>query len=142
MSLLQSIKKNIAAFTRLDEPAEGIEVGEEVAQLGIDVVQSDDVYTIYAQVAGANIEDIHIAAMGDGDIVMIEGQCNRPHHNAEYTDEANDVVFLQECTWGQFYRRIIFPQPVEIESAEAKIINGVLVIRLPIQVDDPDFDLV
>lgn len=33
---------------------------------------------------------------------------------------------------GDFYRRIILPESVEIEKAEAKIKNGVLILVLPL----------
>jgi HSP20 family molecular chaperone IbpA len=38
----------------------------------------------------------------------------------------------EECVWGDFYRRIILPESVNIEKAEAKIKNGVLILSLPL----------
>jgi HSP20 family molecular chaperone IbpA len=37
------------------------------------------------------------------------------------------AFFTEECIWGDFYRRIILPESVDIENAEAKIKNGVLI---------------
>jgi len=34
--------------------------------------------------------------------------------------------------WGDFYRRIILPESVNIDQAEAKIKNGVLILMLPL----------
>jgi HSP20 family molecular chaperone IbpA len=42
------------------------------------------------------------------------------------------VFFTEECIWGEFYRRIILPESVDIERADAKIKNGVLILVLPL----------
>ena len=38
----------------------------------------------------------------------------------------------EECVWGDFYRRIILPESDNIDKAEAKIQNGVLILSLPL----------
>ena len=41
--------------------------------------------------------------------------------------------FSHECNWGNFYRRIILPESVDINKAEAKNQkNGVLIVILPL----------
>ena len=61
-----------------------------------------------------------------------EGKRMRPEHLAFPKKKPEGAFFTEECTWGDFYRRIILPESVDIESAEAKVKNGVLVLSLPL----------
>ena len=105
---------------------------DKVAQLNVDVFQTDDLIVIYAQAAGADMSDIHVSIEGDADIVLVEGRRLRPEFLAFPKKKPDGAYATEECVWGDFYRRIILPESVDIDKAEAKIKNGVLVLVLPL----------
>lgn len=105
---------------------------DKIVQLDVDVFQTDNMIVIYAQAAGADMSDMHVSIEGDADIVLIEGRRLRPEYLAFPKKKPEGAFFTEECIWGDFYRRIILPESVDIEQADAKIKNGVLVLVLPL----------
>ena len=105
---------------------------DKVAQLDVDIFQSDDLIVVYAQAGGADMSDVSVSIEGDADIVLIEGQRLRPEHIVFPKKQPDGTFFTEECVWGEFYRRIILPESVDIDKADAKIKNGVLIITLPL----------
>ena len=132
MSFLQRLKgKGVRADQTLQSAEEETAV-DKVAQLDVDVFQTERTIIIYAQAAGADMNDVHVSIEGDADIVLIEGRRIRPEFLVFPKSKPNGAFFAEECIWGDFYRRIILPESVEIEKAEAKIKNGVLILILPL----------
>lgn len=105
---------------------------DKVAQLHVDVYQTERTIVVYAQSAGADMNDVHVSIEGDADIVLIEGKRIRPEYIAFPRKKVSGSFVAEECQWGEFYRRIILPESVNIEKADAKIKNGVLVLLLPL----------
>ena len=105
---------------------------DKVVQLDVDVFQTDDLIVVYAQAAGTDLSDIHVSIEGDADIVLIEGRRLRPEFLAFPKTKPDGAFVTEESVWGDFYRRIILPESVDIEQADAKIKNGVLVLILPL----------
>ncbi len=105
---------------------------DKVAQLHVDVFQTEQLIVIYAQSAGADMNDVHVSIEGDADIVLIEGKRVRPEYIVFPKKKVKGAFVAEECVWGDFYRRIILPESVNIEKAEAKIKNGVLILMLPL----------
>jgi len=105
---------------------------DKVAQLDVDIFQADDLIVIYAQAAGTDMSDVSVSIEGDADIVLIEGKRIRPEHLAFPKQQPDGTFFTEECVWGEFYRRIILPESVDIEKADAKIKHGVLILTLPL----------
>lgn len=105
---------------------------DKVAQLHVDVFQTEQLIVIYAQSAGADMNDVHVSIEGDADIVLIEGKRVRPEYIVFPKKKVKGAFVAEECVWGDFYRRIILPESVNIEKAEAKIKNGVLILILPL----------
>lgn len=106
-------------------------------QLKVDIFQTPNSIVIYAQIAGATIEDYGVHIEGDGDVVTIKGERKRPngeHFAAHPTEEEKENV-LTECSWGKFYRQIILPAEVDPEKTEAKMREGVLMLLLPLKVN-------
>jgi len=132
MSFLQRLKgRGVRSGEKLLSSDEEMAL-DKIAQLDVDVYQTENMITIYAQAAGADMSDIHISIEGDADIVLIEGQRLRPENLAFPKKKPDGAFFTEECVWGDFYRRIILPESVDIEKADAKIKNGVLVLILPL----------
>ena len=134
MSFLQRLKsRGVRSGEKLLSSDEEMAL-DKIAQLDVDVFQTDNMIVIYAQAAGADMSDIHVSIEGDADIVLIEGQRLRPDNLAFPKKKPDGAFFTEECVWGDFYRRIILPESVDIEKADAKIKNGVLVLILPLLV--------
>lgn len=132
MSFLQKLKgKGVRSGEKLLSSDEESSV-DKIAQLNVDVFQTDNLIVIYAQAAGADMTDIQVSIEGDADIVLIEGRRLRPEQIAFPKKKQDGAFFTEECIWGEFYRRIILPESVDIEKADAKIKNGVLVLVLPL----------
>lgn len=133
MSFLQRLKNRgvRAGQSTLQSDAEETAV-DKVAQLNVDVYQTENTIVIYAQSAGADMNDVNVSIEGDADIVLIEGRRVRPEYLVFPKKKEQGSFFAEECIWGDFYRRIILPESVEIEKAEAKIKNGVLILILPL----------
>jgi len=114
-----------------------------ITQLPVDVYQSDNEIIIFTQVPGTNISKLEVAIEGNNDIVTLKGSSKRPEEiakvviddNNEDAGEAGDdgEFSLEECTWGSFFRQIILPEEVDADKGEAKIKDGVLVLRMPLK---------
>jgi HSP20 family molecular chaperone IbpA len=107
-----------------------------VTQLAVDVYQSDREIVIFAQISGADINDLDVSIEGDNDIITIQGNAHRPDALGLGADTGHDDkagFSLEECQWGKFYRQIILPEEVDAERAEAKAKDGVLILRLPLK---------
>jgi HSP20 family protein len=132
MSFLQRLKgRGVRTEQRLQSSEEETAL-DKIVQLDVDVYQTNDLIVVYAQAAGAELTDIHVSIEGDADIVLIEGKRLRPEHLAFPRRKPDGTYFTEECVWGDFYRRIILPESVDITQAEAKVKNGVLVLVLPL----------
>lgn len=132
MSFLQRLKgRGVRTEQRLQSSEEETAL-DKIVQLDVDVFQTTDLIVVYAQAAGAELADIHVSIEGDADVVLIEGKRLRPAHLAFQKKKPEGAFFTEECVWGDFYRRIILPESVDIARAEAKVKNGVLVLVLPL----------
>lgn len=132
MSFLQRLKgRGVRSDLSLQSSEEETAV-DKVAQLDVDVFQTERKIVIYAQAAGADLNDITVSIEGDADIVLIEGRRIRPEFLVFPKSKPHGAFFTEECMWGDFYRRIILPESVDIDQAEAKIKNGVLILVLPL----------
>jgi len=132
MSFLQRLKgRGVRSGEKLLSSDEEMAL-DKIAQLDVDVYQTDNMIIVYAQAARADMSDIHVSIEGDADIVLIEGRRLRPENLAFPKKKPDGAFFTEECIWGEFYRRIILPESVDIENADAKIKNGVLVLILPL----------
>jgi HSP20 family molecular chaperone IbpA len=126
MSFLQRLKGRGVRSDQTLQSSEEETAVDKVAQLDVDVFQTERTIVIYAQAA------VHVSIEGDADIVLIEGRRIRPEFIVFPKSKPHGAFFTEECVWGDFYRRIILPESVEIEKAEAKIKNGVLILVLPL----------
>jgi len=129
-----------------------------VTQLPVDVYQSDTEIVIYAQIPGASVSELDVSIEGDSDVITIQGVQHRPEELASkgsveepnkgedegenvhinvgaHTEvhEENGEFSFEECAWGQFFRQIILPQEVDAARAQAKVRDGVLVLKMPLK---------
>ena len=87
--------------------------------LGINVREEDNAYVLSALVPGLKAEDLSIQVLED--VVRIEGEYR--------ADEESYLV--RELPSGSFTRTLRLPAPIDSDTVEAKIADGVLTLTLP-----------
>jgi HSP20 family protein len=87
--------------------------------LRLNVRDEGEAYVLTAPVPGLKAEDIKIQVIED--VLLIEG--DYPSDDAEY--------LLHEVPSGAFRREIRLPSALEPEKVEARISDGILMLRLP-----------
>jgi HSP20 family protein len=111
----KNIEENEAA------PAGGI--FDQDGELVIDVFETSSEFVVLAAIAGVQIKDIDISL--EKDMMVIKGNRQDPHNHPD------KKYFYQECYWGPFSRKIILPENVDIDKADAQMDKGVLTIKIP-----------
>ena len=87
--------------------------------LGVNIREEDDAYILSALVPGLKADDLNIQALED--VLRIEGEYKL--NESEY--------LLQELPHGSFKRTLRLPTVIDADLVEAKIIDGVLTLKLP-----------
>lgn len=95
---------------------------ESVEKLPVDVHADAEAYEITAVVPGLSADDLKIEILDN--VVTLSGEL------AE-AENGNGKYLLRERRYGPFERRLRLPDPIEADASEAKIENGVLVLRVP-----------
>ena len=93
------------------------------APVRIDVAETDNAYTVRAEIPGVRKEDIHVAI--EGDQVTISADVKR---EAETKD--GERVLRSERYYGSVYRSFTLPTELDEAASEAKYENGVLALTL------------
>ena len=101
-------------------------------KLSVDVYQTKQLVVIYAQAPGADMTGVDVSIEGNADVILVTGMLERPEYIAFPDDLPGGEYVIQDCAWGAFRRKIKLPVGVDIEQADAKIKNGVLVVKLPL----------
>lgn len=94
------------------------------AQMSIDVTESDDAYTVKAEVPGARKEDIKVSV--EGNVVSI-----RVEKNQENVEKDGETVLRRERYQGVQMRRFSLSHDIDAEAASAQCTDGVLSLVLP-----------
>lgn len=105
------------------KPAGSSEIFEQDGELVVDVFESGNDFVVLATIAGVQIKDIDISL--EKDMMVIKGNRGDPHDNPE------KKYFYQECYWGPFSRKIVLPENIDIDNADAQMDKGVLTIKIP-----------
>ena len=103
------------ALEAVDEHLEG--------ELAVDVLNTDDSIIIKAMIAGVRPSDVDIDISRD----MVTIRATREDEN----EIEEDGYFQKELFWGAFSRNILLPEEIDVDMAEAKEKNGLLVLSLP-----------
>jgi HSP20 family protein len=91
--------------------------------LSVDVREKDDAYILNALVPGLKADDLNIQVLDD--VVTISGEYKTDESEAEEKD-----YLMHELPHGSFSRTLRLPAALDASKAEAKIIDGVLNLRL------------
>ena len=93
------------------------------APVRIDVAETDNAYTVRAEIPGVNKDDIHVAI--EGNQVTISAEVKRNGDAKE-----GERVLRSERYYGAVYRSFAMPTDLDEGTSEAKYDNGVLVLTL------------
>jgi HSP20 family protein len=95
----------------------------DVAQLALDMYETNNDLVITAAVPGVSAEDVDVTVIGD--ILTIKGETkfDAKSEKADY--------HRQERRYGSFVRAVTLPVAVQVDKAEARCKDGVLTLRLP-----------
>lgn len=96
----------------------------EVAQLAVDIRETNDQLVIIAPLAGVDPEDVRIEITED--VVVIEGERENPLRETDMDD-----YLVNECYFGPFSRSIVLPEMVNSKKAKASFKKSVLVLEIP-----------
>lgn len=115
-----------------EQQPEITQVAEEVfdkdGELVVDVFETNNDFVVMAAIAGVQIKDIDISL--EKDMMVIKGDRQDPHPPSS-SGQDDKKYFYQECFWGPFSRKIILPENVNVEEADAQMDKGVLTIKIP-----------
>lgn len=101
------------------------DIFNQEGELVIDAYETNADFVVLATIAGVQIKDIDISL--EKDMMIIKGNRGNPH------DINEKKYFFQECYWGPFSRKIVLPQNIDIDGADAQMDKGVLTIKIPKQ---------
>jgi HSP20 family protein len=93
-------------------------------QMKLDVSDSDDKYTVCAEMPGVKKEDINVSVHGNQ--VEISGEIRN-----EKQTKVGERSLHTERTYGRVYRTFTLGQDVDDTKCQAKYDNGVLELTLP-----------
>ena len=94
------------------------------SSIKIDVSESDDKYTVKADIPGARKEDIKLAV--DGNQISIRAEVQK-----ESEEKKGEAVVRRERYYGQQYRSFALAHDIDDSKAVAHYQNGVLELELP-----------
>ena len=106
-----------------EEAVEEKNIFDQDGELVVDVFETDSDFVVSSAIAGVQIKDIDISL--EKDMMVIKGNRCDPH------DGADKKYFYQECYWGPFSRKVILPENIDIDKADAQMDKGVLTIKIP-----------
>lgn len=87
----------------------------------VDIEEEDDAYVIEAELPGVKREDVNIEMQGNE--LSISGEIKEREHKG--------VVRRRTRRVGQFDYRVALPSHVEPKKIDARLIEGVLSVRVP-----------
>ena len=90
--------------------------------LAVDVRTEDEAYVISASVPGLKSEDLKVEVLEN--VVTLRGDIKKP-------ENGTGEIILRERAYGKFERSLRLPDPLDAKNAEAKIDDGVLMVRIP-----------
>jgi len=121
--MAKKIKPENIEIEEKKEASPAGEIFNSEGELVVDVFETNSDFVVLAAIAGVQIKDIDISL--EKDMMIIKGNRQDPH------EESGKKYFYQECYWGPFSRKIILPENIDIDKADAQMDKGVLTIKIP-----------
>lgn len=117
------MKKIKLETTQNPSDIEADKIFDQDGELVVDVFETNADFVVSAAIAGVQIKDLDISL--EKDMMVIKGNRCDPH------DHPDKKYFYQECYWGPFSRKIVLPENIDIDKADAQMDKGVLTIKIP-----------
>jgi HSP20 family protein len=89
----------------------------------VDVIEHDDAFEVRAAVPGVTPDDIEVTVQGERVSIRAEVRSDESRRGANW--------LMREHRYGTLQRTVTLPSAVRSDSAEARVDNGVLTLRLP-----------
>lgn len=121
--MAKKIKLKTEAAPVETEPLQKHDVFSQEGELVVDVFETDADFVVLAAIAGTNIKDLDISV--EKDMMVIKGNRPHPYHGTE------KKFFFQECYFGPFSKKIVLPENINTEAAQAEMDKGMLTITIP-----------
>lgn len=96
---------------------------EQEGELVCDVFENTKEFVVLAAIAGVAIKDLDISV--EKDMMVIKGQRPHPHNHPD------NRFLTQECWWGPFSKKIVLPDHIDTQAADASMDKGILTVRIP-----------
>lgn len=96
---------------------------DEIAELALDIFETDKEFVVIAPIAGITKEDLDVSVSKG--MLTIRGQ-----RRQDKTVEKKNYLY-EECFWGQFMRRVVLPDDIDISATQADLKNGLLILKIP-----------
>ena len=103
--------------------AQTSDIFDQGGELVVDVFETGAEFVVLAAIAGVQIKDLDISL--EKDMMVIKGNRCDPH------DHPDKKYFYQECYWGPFSRKVVLPENIDIDKADAQIDKGILTVKIP-----------
>jgi len=118
--LKREINDVIDALIKQNEHSLGF---DHVFTMHVDIVENDDMYTIYLELPGVKKQDVYIFYHRS----FLEIRC----HKQKQCLSGQVTYRLVERNCGNFLRILELEKPINANRAQACMNNGLLIIRLP-----------
>lgn len=109
------------------EPFRSLDLRDRLGKLGkgvrVDVAESDDAYTVTAEIPGMDEKDVEVSLVEK--MLTISGQKEEEHK------ESKKDYHLQERHFGSFRRSFQVPDDVDSGKISANFAKGILTIDMP-----------
>ena len=119
----EEIKQEDAPVAPDSPSVQDSEIFEQAGELVVDVFETKADFIVSAAIAGVQIKDLDISL--EKDMMVIKGNRCDPHNHPD------KKYFYQECYWGPFSRKIVLPENIDIDKADAQIDKGILTVKIP-----------
>lgn len=106
-----------------DETISPGQIFDQEGELVVDVYETNTDFVVLAAIAGIQIKDLDISL--EKEMMVIKGNRQDPH------DHPDKKYFYQECYWGPFSRKVVLPENIDLDKADAQIDKGILTVKIP-----------
>jgi len=117
------VKIEDSVTEKIEEKTPDTNIFDKDGELVVDVFENDSHFVVLAAIAGVQIKDLDISI--EKDMMVIKGSRLDPH------EDAQKKYFYQECYWGPFSRKVVLPENIDTEAADAQMDKGMLTIKIP-----------
>lgn len=101
------------------------EIKEEIWQVALDVLETDDAIHIVAPIAWVVYEDIDLSI--NKTVLTIKWTRYKPEeYDLDWVKIRNE-----ECYWGNFSRNVILPENLDFDKINAYMQNNLLIVSVP-----------